>query len=86
MDSYKIFFKTSAEKELRAISQPFLGKIVQKIETLSHHPRPAGVQILRGDDRHYRLRQGDYRIIYEIEDAQKKIMIIKIGHRREVYD
>ncbi len=86
MDSYSLFFKASAEKELRSISKPHLEKIVQKISALSHHPRPHGIQILRGEERYYRLRQGDYRIIYEIDDTSKKITIIKIGHRREVYD
>lgn len=86
MDSYNLFFKKSAEKELRSIPKPFLEKMIQKIGSLAQSPRPFGVQVLRGDDRYYRLRQGDYRIIYEIEDASKKITIIKIGHRREVYD
>ncbi len=86
MDSYNLLFKKSAEKELRSIPKTFLEKIVQKIGTLSQHPRPFGVQVLRGDERYYRLRQGDYRIVYEIDDAVKKITIIKIGHRREVYD
>ena len=86
MDSYKLFFKAGAEKELRRIPKPYLVKIIQKIENLSRQPRPQGIQMLRGDDRYYRLRQGDYRIIYEIVDEEKTITIIKIGHRREVYD
>ncbi|MBI3307669.1 MAG: type II toxin-antitoxin system RelE/ParE family toxin [Candidatus Omnitrophica bacterium] len=86
MDSFKLFFKASAEKELRSIPKPYLGKIIQKIQNLSYQPRPPGIQMLRGDDRYYRLRQGDYRIIYKIDDAGKNITIIKIGHRREVYD
>jgi len=86
MDSFKLFFKASAEKELRRIPQPHLGKIVQKIESLVVHPRPQGVQMLRGDDRYYRIRQADYRIVYEISDEEKRITIIKIGHRREVYE
>ena len=86
MDSYKLFFKASAEKELRRISKSFLQKILQKIETLSAQPRPHGVQVLRGDERYYRLRQGDYRIVYEINDTDRSVTIIKVGHRREVYD
>lgn len=86
MDSYKLFFKASAEKELRRISKPFIQKIIQKIESLSVQPRPQSVQVLRGDDRYYRIRQGDYRIIYEISDDEKTVTIIKVGHRREVYD
>lgn len=86
MDSYNLLFKASAEKELRAITKPYLEKILQRIEMLSRTPRPHGIQMLRGEERYYRLRQGDYRIIYEIDDAAKLVTIIKIGHRREVYD
>lgn len=86
MDSYKLFFKSSAVKELRRITKPPLEKIMQKIAGLVQHPRPASVQMLRGDERYYRLRHGDYRIIYEIDDEGKTVTIIKVGHRREVYD
>ena len=82
----KILFKRSAEKELRQISQPFLAQIIERIEILSSDPRPAGIQMLKGEGRYFRIRQGDYRIIYEVDDIQKEITIIKIGHHREVYN
>ena len=85
MGSYKLLFKQSAEKELRRISQPHLSRILSKIEKLSSEPRPFGIQMLKGEDRFLRLRAGDYRIIYEVDDAGKTLVIIKIGHRREVY-
>ena len=86
MASYKILFKKSAEKELRAILKPHLTKIVEKIKLLSQNPRPHGTQMLKGEDRYFRFRQGDYRIIYEVHDSEHTVTIIKIGHRREVYD
>lgn len=86
MDSYKILFKRSAEKELRKIPPSYLKRITEKIGTLAHQPRPTGIQMLKGEDRYFRLRQGDYRVIYEVNDIVKEIIIIKIGHRREVYD
>ena len=86
MDSYKLFFKRSAEKELRAVPKSYLPKIIEKIKTLSQNPRPHGVQMLKGESRYFRLRQGDYRIIYEVDDPNQKVTMIKIGHRREVYD
>ena len=86
MDSYNLFFKASAEKELRRIPKPYLSKIIQKIESLPKQPRPHGVQMLCGDDGLYRLRQVDYRIVYEINDRERKITLVKIGHRREVYE
>ena len=86
MVSYKVYLSRSAEKELRRIPSPFIRKIADRIQSLSLHPRPSGVQMLKGDDRYYRLRQGDYRVVYEINDGAREITIIKIGHRREVYD
>ncbi len=86
MDSFKIFFKRSAEKELRRISQPHLSQILKRIQSLAAEPRPEGIHRLKGEGRHFRLRQGDYRIIYEVDDARGEVMIIKIGHRREVYE
>lgn len=86
MASYKILFRRSAEKELRKISQPFLRLIIDKIQQLSIHPRPPGIQMLKGENRYFRLRQGDYRIVYDLDDSSKAITIIKIGHRREVYE
>jgi mRNA interferase RelE/StbE len=86
MVSYSLSFKRSAEKELRGIPNPYLQKIISKIQSLSEEPRPPASEILKGEDRYYRIRQGDYRVIYEIDDARRAITIIKIGHRREVYD
>ena len=86
MDSYKILIKASAEKDLRKIPKVDLRRIAAKIQTLPENPRPAGCQLLKGEDRYYRVRQGDYRVVYEISDADQKITIIKIGHRREIYD
>ena len=86
MASYKIEIRRSAEKELRHIPKPDLKRIVQKIAALADNPRPTGVQMLKGEDRYYRIRQGDWRIIYEVDDRGGTITIIKIGHRREVYE
>lgn len=86
MDSFKILFKRSAEKELRRISPPYLSQILKKINSLAAEPRPEGIQMLKGENRHFRLRQGDYRIIYEVDSVRGEVVIIKIGHRREVYE
>ena len=86
MASYKILFKRNVEKELRSISQPYLSKIMGKISALAHQPRPSGIQMLKGDNRYFRIRYDDYRIIYDIDDSNQQVTVIKIGHRREVYD
>lgn len=86
MASFSLFLKPSAEKELRQIPKPFLSRIFSKITALAETPRPFGVKLMRGEGRFYRLRQGDYRIIYDVDDVARVVTIIKIGHRREVYD
>ena len=85
MALYKILFKRSAEKELRKVPSSHISSIINKIQSLSKNPRPVGVQMLKGEGRYFRLRHTDYRIIYEVDDAEREVIIIKIGHRREVY-
>lgn len=84
MAEYKITIKKSAAKELEGIPQKDLRKIVKRIRSLAKDPRPHDSQKLSGQEQ-YRIRQGDYRIIYSIEDTDLLIDIVKIGHRREIY-
>lgn len=84
MASYSLEIKRSAAKELADLPPKDRGRIIVRIQALSDDPRPAGVEKLSGQER-YRVRQGDYRILYEIEDQVLRIVVIKIGHRREVY-
>ena len=84
MEKYNIKLKKSAIKELEAIPKPIIQQIIKRIQDLSSNPRPTGSQKLTNSG-HYRVRQGDYRIIYIIIDNTKTIEIYKIGHRREVY-
>ena len=83
--SYKLFVKKSAEKELRTIPKQFLSKLVGKIRALSSEPRPHGCEALVGSDKHYRVRQNDYRIVYTVDDPKKEVIVVKIGHRADVY-
>jgi mRNA interferase RelE/StbE len=85
MESYKILIKKSAAGELaRGIPKKELEKIVRRIRDLGSDPRPSGCRKLSGQDR-YRLRQGDYRIVYAVDDSRRIVEIFKIGNRREVY-
>lgn len=84
MASYKILIKPSAVKELEQIPKKDRIRIALKISSLAENPRPNGCEKLSGQDR-YRVRQGDYRIIYSIEDLIRIVRIVKLGHRREVY-
>lgn len=84
MASYSLEIKRSAAKELAQVPPKDRGRIVARIRSLAIDPRPVGVERLSGQER-YRVRQGNYRILYEIEDQILRIMVVKIGHRRDVY-
>jgi len=81
---YRLQIKRSAEKELRGLPKEDLARVARRIEQLKNDPRPPGCEKLFDVDC-YRVRQGDYRILYTVDDKQRVIEIYKIGHRREVY-
>jgi mRNA interferase RelE/StbE len=84
MAKYKIEIKKSAVKELNNLPNIELKRIVQRIQNLADDPRPPGCKKLSGEEK-YRIRSGNYRILYIIEDDILIIYIIKMGHRRDVY-
>lgn len=84
MASYSVFIKPSAVKELEAVPTRDRQRIARPIQGLGANPRPPGAEKLSGLDR-YRLRQGNYRIIYAIEDERLVVLVVRIGHRRDVY-
>lgn len=84
MASYELIIKRDAEKELKILPQVDLKRIIKKIQSLSKDPRPYGCEKLKGEEG-LRIRQGNYRIVYVIDELEKTVRIIRIGHRREVY-
>jgi mRNA interferase RelE/StbE len=84
MGKYKFVFRKSVARDLRSIPNRYLQNILSTIESLSEDPRPSGVEKLSGQDR-YRIRQGSYRIIYEINDDDVIVVVVKVGHRKDVY-
>ena len=84
MGKYRLVFKKSVSRDLRAIPKKEVARILKRIKALSEEPRGTGCEKLSGQER-YRVRQGIYRIIYEIEDDQLIIVVVKVGHRGEVY-
>ena len=84
MANYELRIKPSAVKELEALQTKDRRRIVGKIQSLAGEPRPPGCEKLTGQDR-YRLRQGDFRILYEVTDGDSTVTVVKIGHRRDVY-
>ena len=84
MEKFELIFKQSVAKDLRAIPSKDVKKILKRIEALKIKPRPPGVEKLSGQGK-YRIRQRVYRIIYEIKNHELIIVVVKIGHRKEVY-
>jgi len=84
MASYELVFKKSVAKDLRAFPRRDVKRIMQRIRSLATDPRPTGCEKLSGQER-YRVRQGLYRIVYEIADRQLLVVVVRVGHRRDVY-
>lgn len=84
MARYKLEFKASVAKDLRPIPKADVARILQRIENLQDDPRPPGSEKLSGRER-YRIRQGIYRIIYEVIDDHLIVTVVKLRHRRDVY-
>lgn len=85
MAKYKLFFTETFYKNLKVIPAKDTKRILTRIKRLADDPRPAGSQQLSGRSDQYRVRQGDYRIIYSIEDEKLVVIVVKVGHRREIY-
>ena len=86
MASYKILIKKSAAKELESVAgKKDRSRITQRILALAENPRPVGVEKLSGTSEKYRIRQGNFRILYEIQDDVLIVYIVQIGDRKEVY-
>ena len=85
MDSLRIEFARSATKDLRVIDRKWIPKIVSEIEGLAADPRPTGCKKLVGSEHTYRIRIGNYRVIYDIQDEILVVLIVRIRHRRDAY-
>jgi mRNA interferase RelE/StbE len=83
---FRVEIKRSAVRELDAIEPRVLRRrITARIGALAAEPRPQGVEKLAGGGSRWRLRQGAYRIVYEIDEAERRVVVVRIGHRRDVY-
>lgn len=82
---YRLEFSKRAEKEFSALPRQIQQRLQPRIDELAVDPRPSGVKKLEGTDNQYRLRVGDYRIIYQLQDEILLIILLRIGHRREIY-
>lgn len=84
MASYKLVIKKSVAKDLRKIPTQDVERIISRIHSLADDPRPPGAEKLSGEEK-YRVRQGNYRILYTVIDAEICVIVVNVGHRREVY-
>lgn len=83
--NYRIEFVRQASKQFKSLSKQDQKRVKAKVDTLVTEPRPNGVVKLSGKDNLYRVRAGNYRIIYNIQDNKLLVLVVKIGHRRDVY-
>ena len=84
MAQYKVFFKKSVEKDFKIIPKRDLSKILEKLKSLHLDPRPIGSEKLTGQER-YRIRQGNYRIVYSVQEYELTVWVVKVGHRLDIY-
>lgn len=83
--AYRIEIRPAAARTLSRLPTQIVRQLDARIRALSDNPRPHGSQKLAGADDHYRIRSGDYRIIYQIQDRIVLVVVVRIGHRREIY-
>ena len=86
MAKYKIKISSTAEKILKKIPKKEISKIIVSIQSLASDPYPVGSRKLAGEENVYRIRQGNYRILYEVHGNTLTILVLKIAHRKDVYN
>jgi len=86
VSSYRVALTASAERELHSLPAQVVARIVPRLEHLASAPRPPGCKKLKGGDKEWRIRVGDYRVVYEIDDRARTVDVTRIAHRREVYE
>jgi mRNA interferase RelE/StbE len=82
---YRVLLERAAEKDLARLSNEMHDRVIAAIQALASNPRPAGCRKLAGGESDWRIRVGDYRVIYEIADAIRVVRVNRVRHRREVY-
>lgn len=85
MDSFRIEFARSATKDLRGIDRQWIPRILAAVEALADDPRPVGCKKLARSEHTFRIRVGDYRVIYDIQGAALVVCVVRVRHRRDVY-
>ena len=82
---YDVLIERTAERDIKSLPTALFDRILPRIKALADSPRPTGCHKLAGSKNDWRIRIGDYRVVYEIDDAGKQVKIFRVRHRREVY-
>ena len=82
---YDVLLARQAERDMKKLSAEIFHRVLRELKDLAQVPRPPGCRKLTGSGNDYRVRVGDYRILYEIDDETRQVRVLKVGHRREVY-
>jgi mRNA interferase RelE/StbE len=85
MAEYGVIFARSARRELEVLDAAIARRVISRIEGLTQNPRPSGSRKLHGEQNLWRIRIGDYRVVYNVDERQRIVDILRIRHRREVY-
>jgi mRNA interferase RelE/StbE len=83
---YRVAFMPRGRRELANLPKPIGERIAREIDALAYQPRPPGCKKLTNEDNLWRIRVGDYRVVYQIHDDRLIVLVVRIGHRRDVYD
>jgi len=85
MPVYEVYLERAAERDLKRLSADDFRRIIRQIKALAENPRPAGCRKITGSKNDWRLRIRDHRVVYEIDDKDKAVRVMRVRHRREVY-
>lgn len=83
--SYSLYIQPSAQKTLSRLDRDIRHRVGSRIDSLARDPRPPGTEKLSGADDLYRVRVGEYRVIYQIRDKELIVLVVRVGHRKDVY-
>jgi mRNA interferase RelE/StbE len=83
--TYRLEFLAAARRDLKRLPKPIQVRIAEAVRDLAENPRPPGVKKMAGEPNAWRLRVGDYRVVYEIHDGRLLILVIRLGHRKDIY-
>lgn len=83
--TFRLLIAMSAKREIDALPKATRARVEAAILALAEEPRPAGVKLLHGPERLWRIRVGDFRVVYEVKNSELVVLVVKVGNRREVY-